>query len=61
MKNTQKALECQKKKQINVIPPEDFKELEKQLTESVLENCCFEKFEEISGKTSVAVYSFLFY
>ena len=44
-----------------VIQREDFKELEKQLTKSALQNGCSEKFEKISRKTSVVVYSFWFY
>ena len=61
MKNTQKTLKCPKKKWMTVIQPEDFDELEKQLTGSVLQNGCSEKFEKISRKTSVAVYSLWFY
>ena len=36
-------------------------ELEKETPGSVLRNSCVEKFEKISRKTSVVVYSFKFY
>ena len=61
MKNAQKTHKCPKKKQVAVIQPEDFNELEKQPTGSALQNGLFEKFEKISPKTSVVVYSFWFY
>ena len=38
-----------------------FNKLEKHLTRSFLQNSCSEKFEKISRKTSVVVYSFWFY
>ena len=44
-----------------VIQREDFKELEKKLSKSALQNGCSEKFEKISRKTSVVVYYFWFY
>ena len=51
VKNTHKTHECQKKKKVAVIQPEHFKELEKELTGSVLQNGCSEKFEKIIRKT----------
>ena len=50
MKNTQKTLKCPKKKHITVIQPEDFKELEKQLTGSVLQNGCSKSSRKFPGK-----------
>ena len=44
-----------------VIQREDFKELEKLLSKSALQNGCSEKFEKIFRKISVVVYSFWFY
>ena len=43
---------CPKKRWVTIIQPEDFNELENQLTGSVLQNGCSEKFEKISRKTS---------
>ena len=51
VKNTHKTHECQKKKKVAVIQPEHFKELEKQLNGSALQNGCSEKFEKIIRKT----------
>ena len=46
---------------MTVIQPEDFNELEKQLTGSILQNGYSEKFEKFSRKISVVVYFILYY
>ena len=50
MKNIQKTHRSSKEKYVAVIQPEDFNELEKQLTVSALQNCCSEIFEKIFRK-----------